>query len=45
MNRNDLNELILFAKEQHLMEESLDFVYTKFMILRKSWLVGLIRGK
>jgi len=45
MTRKDLDELILFAKEQKLMNERFDLVYTRFLILRKSWLVGLIQGK
>lgn len=45
MTRQDLEELIQFAKEQGLMEERFDLVYTKFLILRRSWLMGLIQGK
>lgn len=45
MTRQDLEELIQFAKEQGLMQERFDLVYAKFMILRKSWLLGLIHGK
>ena len=45
MNRKELNELIQFAQEQGLMQERFDLVYTKFLVLRKSWLMGLIQGK
>lgn len=45
MKRQDLEELIKFAKEQGLMKERFDLVLTKFLILRRSWLVGLIQGK
>lgn len=45
MNRKELNELIQFAQEQGLMQERFDLVYTKFLILRKSWLAGIIQGK
>lgn len=45
MKRQDLDELIQFAQEQGLMKERFDLVYVKFMILRRSWLVGLIQGK
>jgi len=45
MTRQDLEELIQFAQEQGLMKESFDLVYAKFMILRRSWLMGLIQGK
>lgn len=44
MNRKDLEELLLFAEEQGLMEERFDLVYAKFLILRRSWLAGLIQG-
>lgn len=45
MNRQDLEELIQFAKEQGLMKERFDVVYNQFLILRRSWLIGLITGK
>lgn len=45
MKRKDLEELIQFAKEHGLMQERFDLVYAKFMVLRRSWLVGLIQGK
>lgn len=45
MKRQDLEELIQFAQEQGLMQERFDLVYAKFLILRRSWLVGLIQGK
>lgn len=45
MNRKELNELIQFAQEQRLMQERFDLVYAKFLVLRRSWLVGLIQGK
>lgn len=45
MTRRDLDELIQFAKEQGLTEERFDLVYAKFIILRRSWLMGLIQGK
>lgn len=45
MTRRDLEELIQFAKEQGLTEERFDVVYSKFLVLRRSWLMGLIRGK
>lgn len=45
MTRQDLEELIQFAKEQGLMKERFDLVYTKFLILRRSWIMGLIQGK
>ena len=45
MTRKDLEELIQFAKEQGLMQERVDLVYAKFLVLRRSWLIGLIQGK
>lgn len=45
MTRKDLEELIQFAQEQDLMQERFDVVYSKFLVLRRSWLMGLIRGK
>jgi len=45
MTRRDLEELILFAQQQGLMQERFDLVYAKFMVLRRSWLMGLIQGK
>lgn len=45
MTRQDLDELILFAQQQGLDEERLDLVYPKFLVLRRSWIVGLIQGK
>lgn len=45
MTRRDLEELIQFAKEQGLMEKRFDLVYAKFVVLRRSWLMGLIQGK
>lgn len=45
MTRRDLEELIQFAKEQELMKERVDLVYAKFVVLRRSWLMGLIQGK
>ena len=45
MKRQDLEDLIRFAKEQGLMQERFDLVYAKFLVLRRSWLVGLIQGK
>lgn len=45
MTRRDLEELIQFAQEQDLMQERFDVVYSKFLVLRRSWLMGLIRGK
>lgn len=45
MTRRDLEEMIQFAQEQGLMQERVDFVYAKFIILRRSWLMGLIQGK
>lgn len=45
MKRKDLEELIQFAQEQGLMQERFDLVYTKFLVLRRSWLMGLIQGK
>lgn len=45
MTRRDLDELIRFAQEQGLMKESFDLVYAKFLILRRSWLMGLIQGE
>ena len=45
MTRRDLEELIQFAQEQDLMQERFDVVYAKFMVLRRSWLMGLIQGK
>lgn len=45
MTRHDLEELIQFAQEQGLMQERFDLVYSKFLVLRRSWLVGLIQGK
>ncbi len=45
MKRQDLEELIQFAQEQGLMQERFDLVCAKFLILRRSWLVGLIQGK
>ena len=45
MTRRDLEELILFAQQQGLMQERFDLVYSKFMVLRRSWLMGLIQGK
>jgi len=45
MKRQDLEELIQFAKEQNLMKERFDLVYAKFLVLRRSWLIGLIQGK
>lgn len=45
MTRRDLNEFIQFANEQKLMNERLDLVYAKFLVLRRSWLIGLIQGK
>jgi len=45
MTRHDLEELILFAQQQGLMQERFDLVYSKFLVLRRSWLIGLIQGK
>lgn len=45
MTRQDLKEMIQFAKEQGLMQERFDLVYAKFLVLRRSWLMGLIQGK
>lgn len=45
MTRRDLDELIRFAQEQDLMQERFDLVYAKFLVLRRSWLMGLIQGK
>jgi len=45
MTRRDLEEMIQFAQEHGLMQERVDLVYAKFMILRRSWLIGLIQGK
>ena len=45
MTRRDLEELILFAQQQGLMQERFDLVYPKFLVLRRSWLVGLIQGR
>jgi len=45
MTRQDLEELIQFAKEQGLMQERFDLAYAKFLVLRRSWLMGLIQGK
>jgi len=45
MTRQDLDELIQFANEQNLMNERFDLVYAKFLVLRRSWLMGLIQGK
>lgn len=45
MTRRDLEELILFAQQQGLMQERFDLVYAKFLVLRRSWLMGLIQGK
>lgn len=45
MKRKDLEELIQFAQEQGLMKERVDLVYDKFLILRRSWIMGLIQGK
>ena len=45
MKRKDLEELIQFAQEQGLMNERIDLVYSKFLILRRSWIMGLIQGK
>lgn len=45
MTRRDLEELIQFAQEQGLMQERVDLVYSKFLVLRRSWLMGLIQGK
>lgn len=45
MNRKELNELIQFAQEQGLMQERFDLVYAKFLVLRRSWLAGIIQGK
>lgn len=45
MTRRDLEELILFAQQQGLMQERVDLVYAKFIVLRRSWLMGLIQGK
>lgn len=45
MTRRDLDELIQFAQEQGLMQERFDLVYSKFLVLRRSWLVGLIQGR
>lgn len=45
MTRRDLDELIRFAQEQGLMQERVDLVYDKFLVLRRSWLMGLIQGK
>lgn len=45
MKRKDLEELIQFAQEQGLMQERVDLVYAKFMVLRRSWIIGLIQGK
>lgn len=45
MKRKDLEELIQFAQEQGLMNERIDLVYSKFLMLRRSWLAGLIQGK
>ena len=45
MTRRDLEELIQFAQEQELMQERVDLVYAKFMVLRRSWIVGLIQGR
>lgn len=45
MTRRDLEELILFAQQQGLMQERVGLVYAKFIVLRRSWLMGLIQGK
>lgn len=45
MTRRDLDELIQFAQEQGLLQERFDLVYSKFLVLRRSWLVGLIQGR
>lgn len=45
MTRRDLDELIRFAQEHGLMQERVDLVYDKFLVLRRSWLMGLIQGK
>lgn len=45
MTRKDLEELIQFAKEHGIMQERVDLVYAKFIVLRRSWLMGLIQGK
>lgn len=45
MTRRDLEEMIQFAQEQGLMQERVDLVYAKFIVLRRSWLMGLIQGK
>lgn len=45
MTRRDLDELIRFAQEKGLMQERFDLVYAKFIVLRRSWLMGLIQGK
>ncbi len=45
MTRQDLDELIQFANEQKMMSERFDLVYAKFLVLRRSWLIGLIQGK
>ena len=45
MTRQDLDELIQFAQEQGLMQERFDVVYAKFIVLRRSWIMGLIQGK
>lgn len=45
MTRRDLEEMVQFAKEQGLTQERVDLVYAKFIVLRRSWLMGLIQGK
>ena len=45
MKKHDLEELIQFAQEQGLMQERIDLVYAKFIVLRRSWIMGLIQGK
>ena len=45
MNKNDFNEFIQFAKEQDLMNERIELAYSNFLVLRKSWIAGLIIGK
>lgn len=45
MTRKDLDEIIRFAEEKGLMQERVDVVYPKFLVLRRSWLAGLIQGK
>ena len=42
MTRRELGEFIAFAKEQGLMKQRVDLTYAQYMVLRKSWLAGLI---